>query len=1415
VAAAVALTTAALQFVTAIPAHAAVAATNPSVTEPGDAGLTRLDFVVTRALGDPTTIDYQTVPETGAGKATEGRDYLPADGTLVFAAAELEKHVRVDVIGDTLNEGDETVTLRLSNNAVQLAVATGTIHDDNDPAPAVSVADTAVGEGNSGTTEATFSVTLNRPSGRTVTVGYATANGSAGAPADFTATTGSLTFDPGDLSETVTVPVAGDVLDEADETFTLTLTDPATNATIGRGAATGRILDDDEQPVASITGVTVAENAGPANFKVSLSAASGREVTVHATTVSGTAFPGSDFEGRSGAPVTIPAGATEATFPVPLVNDDVNESTETFSVELSAGSNALVPPGTTATGTITDDDPGPKLSINDVSIVEGALNPMLEFTVSLAGAPSGQVVTVAYTTVDGTAKSPADYGVSAGLLTFTPGITTQHVRVTVVNDPVKELDENFTVKLSAASNAEIADDTGLGTIQNDDGPPAILSVSDPTVAESAGKATFTVSISGPVAQPVLVNYQTRDASARAPRDYDSGAGTITFAPNDTAAKTVDVPVTADGLDEVDETFTFELSDPINAAFTDGVGTATITDDDDAPTVIVDTIPPIDEGDSDSSSATVDVRLSAESGKEVRLNYTVVDGTATAGADYTAPANGQLVFSPGTLLPGETVEHIPVAAVGDRLYEGNETFLIRFASADANASVPPALAAPNGATVTIADNDPKPTVGIYDADVEEPPSPSNTNTFLRFPVRLSAPSGRNVTVTVTDTDGTAAEGTDYNAPPATLTITAGQQGGHVSVQVKGDSVVDSAAEETFTVTLSNPQDAVLDPAHTMATGTIYDEDGAPTLRITGTTVSEGVVGEKATVTVDLFPSSSSSTPITVDYATSDGTARAPADYTAASGTLTFTAGQTVKTFDVAVVPDAVDELDENFTVSLSNESAGAAVARRSDSVAILDDDGPVISVTNVSIMEGNTGTRAARFLVSLSATSPQAVSVTYATSSGTASSPADFVATSGSLTFAPGEIQKPVDVPVVGDVLDEADEDFTLALGTPVNATAGPPGRGTIIDDDQPNVTVAASVTSPEDPVITEGDVGIKTMTFAVRLDAPTTRDVVVDYATADGTATAGVDYLSTSGRLTFAPGEVSKNVLVAILGDARDEVDETVALRLPSAVNGTIIDAATLGTILDDDNAGYALVATDGGMFTFGGADFFGSTGSVKLNQPIVGMAPHPSGRGYWLVAADGGIFTFGEAGFYGSTGAVKLNKPIVGMAATPSGNGYWLVATDGGIFSFGDAAFHGSTGAVKLNKPVVGMASTPSGKGYWLVATDGGIFTFGDAAFQGSTGALKLNQPIVGMASTTSGKGYWLVATDGGIFTFGDAKFHGSTGAVKLNRPIVGMAPTPSGNGYWLVADDGGIFTFGDAEFLGSTGAVKLNKPVVGMAVL
>ena len=266
----------------------------------------------------------------------------------------------------------------------------------------------------------------------------------------------------------------------------------------------------------------------------------------------------------------------------------------------------------------------------------------------------------------------------------------------------------------------------------------------------------------------------------------------------------------------------------------------------------------------------------------------------------------------------------------------------------------------------------------------------------------------------------------------------------------------------------------------------------------------------------------------------------------------------------------------------------------------------------------------------------------------------------------------------------------------------------------------------------------------------------------------------------------------------------------PAPVPTTTTTTAPIVVNPVTSNEGFWLLGRDGGVFSFGTAQYFGSIGNIPLAKDIVGMAAEPDGSGYWFVASDGGIFAY-KAPFWGSTGNIRLTKPIVGMAATPTGKGYWLVASDGGIFAFGDAGFYGSTGAIRLNKPIVGMAPTPSGRGYWLVASDGGIFAFGDARFFGSTGNITLNQPIVGMASTPSAKGYWFVAADGGIFGFGDAPFFGS--AVNGNpSPVVGMASTRNGAGYRVARADGSVTSFGSAGTGGGFASGTLRAPIVAI---
>ena len=246
---------------------------------------------------------------------------------------------------------------------------------------------------------------------------------------------------------------------------------------------------------------------------------------------------------------------------------------------------------------------------------------------------------------------------------------------------------------------------------------------------------------------------------------------------------------------------------------------------------------------------------------------------------------------------------------------------------------------------------------------------------------------------------------------------------------------------------------------------------------------------------------------------------------------------------------------------------------------------------------------------------------------------------------------------------------------------------------------------------------------------------------------------------------------------------------------------------------GYWQVGADGGIFTFGSAQFYGSTGSIRLNKPVVGMAATPDGGGYWLVASDGGVFAYGDAGFYGSTGSIVLNKPIIGMIPSLDGRGYWLIASDGGVFAYGDAKFYGSAGGDNLAYPVTAAAPGYLGGGYWMVDANGQVLNFGDTRFEGQPTEAPGGYSITGMAGTQNSSGYWLASANGNVADFGNAAPYGSMIGTALNAPVVGMTTTDDGAGYWLQGSDGGIFTFGDAQFYGSMGGRHLNAPMVGIA--
>ena len=254
---------------------------------------------------------------------------------------------------------------------------------------------------------------------------------------------------------------------------------------------------------------------------------------------------------------------------------------------------------------------------------------------------------------------------------------------------------------------------------------------------------------------------------------------------------------------------------------------------------------------------------------------------------------------------------------------------------------------------------------------------------------------------------------------------------------------------------------------------------------------------------------------------------------------------------------------------------------------------------------------------------------------------------------------------------------------------------------------------------------------------------------------------------------------------------------------------------------GYDLVGSDGGIFTFGDAPFYGSTGSLKLQRPVTGITPTADHGGYWLVASDGGVFTFGDAGFYGSipglglapsgsSNSDRLNAPIVGMVPSADGGGYFMVAADGGVFAFGDAKFEGSCPSIGgCSGAAVAVMPDASGDGYWLVTSTGRVYAFGDAASYGAPGPQTV--PVTSAVRTTDGAGYWVLFANGVVDAYGDAKdFGGPIGSVNTSDPTTTIFTTPDGGGYWVASANGSVFTYGDAPYEGGTSAMRLNGPII-----
>jgi hypothetical protein len=433
------------------------------------------------------------------------------------------------------------------------------------------------------------------------------------------------------------------------------------------------------------------------------------------------------------------------------------------------------------------------------------------------------------------------------------------------------------------------------------------------------------------------------------------------------------------------------------------------------------------------------------------------------------------------------------------------------------------------------------------------------------VVLSTPDGLPSTapasVDFATADGTASAGSDYASSSGTLSFPTGTPNGATQAIVV--PILDDAtdeADETFTVSLTNPQGGTVGSV-ALHTVSILDDDAPTSVSIADVTIVEGT-GGTSTAFFGVTLAAQSGQVVTVDFATADGTATAPADYAAQSGTLSFAPGVTARTIDVSVVGDAVDEPDETFTVNLTNPG-NVTIADGQAIGTLADDDAATgVSIADVSVVEGNTGTTSASFSVTLAAQSALPITVDYATADGTATAPGDYAPASGTLSFAPGSTAQAVGIAVTGDALDETDETFSVNLSNPTNTTISDGvGVGTIIDDDlAPFLAIA-------DATIREGAAGTTTdSTFTLSLSAPSGQSVAVSYGTMDGTASAGTDYQAAAGVLSFPPGSVSGTVTVTVNGDDVREGDEAFLVNLTNPINTMISDGQAAGSIQDDDS---------------------------------------------------------------------------------------------------------------------------------------------------------------------------------------------------------------------------------------------------------
>ncbi|MFG1477938.1 Calx-beta domain-containing protein [Xanthobacter sp. V4C-4] len=1052
----------------------------------GDAGTRLLRFEVT--LSAPAegavSVDYAT----RNGSAVANADFVPALGTLTFAPGEVAKTIDVVVHGDTVYEGDESLDLVLSSPSGARLVggtATGTIRDD-DPAPQgdpeISIADATVAEGSTGAPHMMFEVSLSAPSDHAVSVRYATRDGTALAGSDYEAQAGTLTFAPGQTSAMVHVPLIGDATVEADERFTVVLSRPS-GATLADRFATGIIVNDDAAPAPGGGAVAFAvTDDWKAGFvgEMTLTA----DAALDGWTV---AFDAPfDITNIWNAEVVSHVGDHYVVRNAGWNGVVGADGTVSFGFLAGPGGGAAVASDFRVNGVPVDgadpQPPAPVLSVADAQVAEGDDGMAhLAFTVTMSEA-SGVPVSVHYATANGSASAANDYAAASGDLTFAPGETTKTIHVMVNGDTRVEADETLALTLSKAAGATLGTARATGTIINDDvAPPVakpVLSVSDVAVVEgdpgSAGTAAGWFSTSGnqivdadgQAVKIAGVNWFGFESSNAAPHGlWTRGYQDMMDQMKDLGFNTIRLPfssemlhaTTASGIDysqnpDLQGLTPLEIMDKI-VAYAEDIGMRVI----------------LDHHRASAGAGTSENGLWYDSAHPESQWIADWQMLAERYADTPAVIGADLHNEPyaGTWGGGGATDWAAAAErAGNAIGAVNSNWLVFVEGVGSYQGEsywwggnlmgvrdrPVALDVSNKLVYSAHD---------YGNSVYAQPWFQDAGFAQDLPQKFDEMwgyiYGENIAPVYVGEFGTRLED-PKDAPWLEALVS------YMSGDFNNDGTGDLPAGDegiSWTYWSWNPNSgdtggilgddwrtvhsdklAYLEPIQ-------FDlgEAGGGEGSATGGSATGGA---EAVFVVSL--SQAATETVSVDYHTLAGTAGA-ADFSAESGTLTFAPGETTKLVRIPVTGDLSAEPDEQFSLVLT-DAEGAVIGVAQGVATIVDDDAAAPALPTLSIADGRAEEGAAgapgtlAFTVTLSEAAEQAVSVTYHTADGTARAGSDYVGATGTVTFAPGETTATVRVPLIGDGVAEADERFTLVLGTASGATiADGTATGVIGDDD--------------------------------------------------------------------------------------------------------------------------------------------------------------------------------------------------------------------------------------------------------------------------------------------------------------------------------------------------------------------------------